>query len=273
MIVYHTGHVSSQFVCKAMARGLLCDIAQPPWSRPLETPAAFYGRDRGTLAIAAQCAAAGDHWLMADNGYLGRRQYDGYYKISRDGFQCDGVGVPDEKRLVKALGFTGQEFVKKWRPQTKNGHILVCPPIPDYERLHYFSAHLWWHGIKKQIRDVTNRRLRVRHKPGSELASGRALAEDLKDCHAVVTHDSNIVVEAILAGIPVFVTGTSPAQVFGNVDVLTIREPRLDVDRWEWLSILANNQWTLNEIRDGMANDILNHHKVRYENRRAYHGS
>ncbi len=267
MIVYHTGHRSSGIVCKALAGGLGCDIAQPPWRRPLQTPAAFYGRDRGTLAIVAQCAAAGDHWLMADNGYMGRGQYDGYYKISRDGFQCDGVGVPDEKRLVKILGITGQEFVKKWRPQTKDGHILVCPPIKGYERNHFFSTLKWLRQIKMQIKPA-KRKVRVRYKPGEAQASNRSIAEDLQGCHAVVTHDSNIVVEAILAGIPAFVTGTSPAQVFGNVDVFTIRKPRLDVDRWEWLSILANNQWTLNEIRDGMANDILSKHKVRYENRR-----
>ncbi len=268
MIVYHTGHVSSKIVCKALAKGFACDIAIKPWSRPLETPAAFYGRDRGTLSIVAQCAVAGNHWIMADNGYMGAGQYDGYYKLSRDGFQCDGTGIPDEKRLVDMLALTGQKFVKEWRPQTKGGHILLCPPVVGYERTHFFSGVRWVRGIVNQIRGVTTRKIRVRYKPGEKRATGRSLAEDLKDCYALVTHDSNVAVEAIMAGVPVFVSGTSPAQVFGNVDIATIIDPRMDVDRWEWLSILANNQWTLNEIRDGMANETLNTHKVRYENRR-----
>ena len=112
----------------------------------------------------------------------------------------------------------------------------------------------------------------MRYKPGDtrrlKKLPDRSLSDDLKNCYALVTHDSNIAVEAIMAGVPVFVTGTSPAQVFGNVDLFTIVEPRMEFDRWEWLSILANNQWTLNEIRDGMAYETLNKHKVRYENRR-----
>ena len=268
MIVYDTGHVSSEIVCAAMAEGFGCDVAVPPWSRPLETPAAFYGRERGTLAIVAQCAVDGNHWIMADNGYIGARQYDGYYKLSRDGFQCDGTGIPDEKRLVDVLTLTGQKFVTDWRPLRKNGHVLICPPIAGYERTHWFSGTLWLRAISKQIRKLTKRKVRLRYKPGDNRAADRPLAADLKDCHAVITHDSNIAVEAIMAGVPVFITGTSPAQVFGNVDLSTIAEPRIQGDRWEWLSILANNQWTLNEIRDGMANETLSKHKVRYENRR-----
>ena len=269
MIVYDTGHISSEIVCSALAQGLGCDIAVPPWARPLETPAAFYGRERGTLAIVAQCAADGNHWLMADNGYIGASQYEGYYKVSRDGFQCDGTGAPDEKRLMDVLALTGQKFVKNWRPWTKNGHILMCLPMIGYERTHWFSGIQWRRGITKQIRKLTKRKVRLRYKPGDRrVLKVRPLAADLKDCHALITHDSNIAVEAIMAGVPVFITGTSPAQVFGNVDVATIADPRFDGDRWEWLSILANNQWTLNEIRDGMAKETLSKHRVRYENRR-----
>lgn len=270
MIVYHTGHISSKIVCKALASGFGCDIAVKPWPRPLQTPAAFYGRDRGTLSIVAQCAADGNHWIMADNGYMGAGQYDGYYKLSRDGYQCDGTGIPDEKRLVDVMALTGQKFVKEWRPRTKHGHIVICPPIFGYDRAHFFSSVRWQRAIGKQIRQTTKRKIRVRYKPGDKrVTDQRSLADDLKDCHALVTHDSNIAVEAIMAGIPVFITGTSPAQVFGNVDLFTILDPRIDADRWEWLSILANNQWTLNEIRDGMANGTLSENKVRFENRRS----
>ena len=268
MIVYDTGHVSSKVVCESLAEGFGCDIARMPWARPLETPGAFYGRDRGTLAIVAQSAVDGNHWIMADNGYIGAYQYNGYYKISRDGFQCDGTGAPDEGRLVDVLAITGQKFVKDWRSSTKKWHILICPPIVGYERIHWFSSTRWTRSLVKQIRKLTDRKIRVRYKPGENLYTGRSIADDLKNCHALITHDSNIAVEAIMAGIPVFITGTSPAQVFGNVDVSTIAEPRLEGDRWEWLSILANNQWTLKEIKDGMANEVLSKHKVRYENRR-----
>ena len=268
MIVYDTGHELSEVVCAAMATGFRCDLEKPPWSRPLLTPAAFYGRDRGTLVIVAQCAVAGDHWIMADNGYMGASHFGGYYKVSRDGFQCDGTGIPNEARLRDVLHLTGQKFVEKWRPWTKEGHILMCPVVVEYERLHCFSATRWRRQIYKQIRPLTDRRIRTRFKPGHEQASGRSLAADLEGCHALITHDSNIAVEAIMAGVPVYITGTSPATIFGNVDLATIAEPRTEGDRREWLAILANNQWTLSEILDGMANQTLSEHRVRFENRR-----
>ncbi len=268
MIVYDTGHHSSVIVCKALGEGFGCKILIPPWTHPLKTPAAFYGRARGTLSIVTQCTVDGNHWIMADNGYIGRGQYDGYYKLSRDGFECDGIGIPDEQRLLNVLSLTGQKFAKDWRPVTKKGHIVVCPPVVAYEILHWFSSARWLRAVTKQIHAVTTRSIRIRYKPGDKRSNSRPVSADLKDCHALVTHDSNIAVEAIMAGIPVFITGINPAQVFGNADLSTIVEPRMEGDRWEWLSILANNQWTLDEIRGGMANETLAINKVRYENRR-----
>ncbi len=261
MIVYTTGHASSDIVCEAMAKGFGGRLQSTPWPRPLTGPAAFYGRDRGTLQIPRTLATTFNSWYMADNGYITPRwsgdhpkRYDGYYKISRDGFQCDGMGEPDYDRLKFIMDLTKQRITETWRKPTKDGHILICPPIVEYERVHWHSHTHWVRWVKSQIRSVApDRKFRMRYKPGDPRdTTQRDLKTDFSRCHAVVTHDSNIAVEATMEGIPCFVVGISPAHVFGNIDIMMIENPLMEYDRTLWLATLAANQWTLKEIADGM---------------------
>ena len=216
---------------------------------------------------------------MADNGYLTPRiqgeaddgRYAGYYKVSRDGFQCDGTGKPDYKRLDKVLKLTGQKFRPSWRESASDSHVLICPPIVEYERVHHFAHTHWLRWVQKELQTSRfHHPVRVRYKPGDKRHTGDvvSLAEDFKNCHAVITVDSKIAVEAVLEGIPCYVTGTSPVQVFGNVDIQSIEMPRRKGNRRKWLAILANNQWTLDEIRAGMALGLTDKTGIRYENRR-----
>lgn len=263
MIAYDTGHISSETVMEPVARGLGAKLIKPPWPRPLKGPGVFYGRDRGTLSIMRQCANDRVPWFMVDNGYFGARRYDGYYKISRNGFQCDGLGVPDYDRLAEVLAITGQSIRHKWRKRSLKAHVLICPPIVEYERCHWFSHTHWLRFVTHAVRKATERKFRLRYKPGDKRGTdSRTLEDDFTHCHAVVTHDSNIAVEAIMEGIPAFVTGTSPAQVFGNVDLALIDKPRRDANRLKWLAILANNQWTLDEIASGMACEAISRERI-----------
>ena len=269
--LYCTGHISSQTVTKAMGEGFGMVAEPPKWGMPIEGPAAFYGRDRGTMDIVRQCEADRVPWFMADNGYITPRikgdaeapgRFAGYYKISKNGWQHSGHGEPDFDRLEHVLELTGQTFRPTWKPRRDDelGHVLVCPPIADYERVHAFHAHHWLRHIKIELRRMrrTVPRVRLRYKPDDPRVSKvRSLEEDFKKAVAVITHDSNIAVEAILAGVPIFVTGTSPAQAFGNVDIHNVMNPNQTLDRWTWLAILAANQWTLDEIAQGMANETL----------------
>lgn len=273
MILYCTDHPSSSTIMGAISEALGIELTKPPWPRPLQGPAVFYGRDRGTLDIVRQARVSGFDWWMADNGYLGRSRaglaqdhpdrYAGFYKISKNGFQHTGRGEGNKKRFYRALELSdGLVYREKWRKRTEQGHILICPPIREYDRLHHFSTEHWIRWARTRVRTVTNRGIRMRFKPGDkrgDMGKGatRTLAQDLLDCHAVVTHDSNVVVEALLEGIDCFVTGDSPAQVFGNCDLTLLENPQRLADRHEWFCVLANNQWTLREIRKGRANHLF----------------
>jgi hypothetical protein len=264
MIVYDTNHLSSMIVCGALAKGFGADIISAKWPRPLEVPAMFYGRDRGTLEIMREAIARREDWFMCDNGYMGAGQYDGYYKLTRNGFQCDGLGEPDENRLAKLVDDLGLVIKPKWRAERERGHILICPPIVEYERVHWFSHTHWLRNVQRMLKSMkVKRETKIRYKPGDPRdRNGRTLSEDFKACHAIITHDSNIAVEAIIAGIPVFCTGTTPATVFGDTDIRMIDDPKRSGDRHEWLAILAANQWTLSEIREGAAIEAMKRPRI-----------
>lgn len=87
---------------------------------------------------------------------------------------------------------------------------------------------------------------------------GRTLQEDLKDAHCVVTHMSAAANEALIAGVPVFVTGLCAASPLASGSLKEIEHPRYPSGREEWLAGLAGAQWTLDEFRRGIAWRALN---------------
>ena len=70
--------------------------------------------------------------------------------------------------------------------------------------------------------------------------------------HALVTHSSNVAIEAACLGTPVFVAPTSAAAPVGRVDLADIEMP-IYPDREPWLAHLAYNQFSFEEIRSGEA--------------------
>lgn len=265
IICYTTGHVTSTTVCEAFAAGaagaLLASIDPALPGPPLEAvdPACdgfVYGRLRGTLDVIRALERHGRHWLYADNGYLRPSDHaagdtSGFYKVTRDHFQLTAA---DANRPVSAAGSARLRAldieIKPWRSQGRE--IVICPPIEAYAAVMGFDLASWIEVVRDALARHTDRPVRFRARPRPK--SGvkvRPLAEDLADAWALVTHDSNVVVEATVLGIPCFVTGESPAQWLGNVDLARIETPILERDRAAWLAHLAANQWTLAEMRDG----------------------
>jgi hypothetical protein len=288
VICYSTGHVSSSAVCDAFADGsdkltCLIDAGQPAASVDAANDGFVYGKLRGTLAVMSTLMSAGRRAWYCDNGYLrpsdrdaakpsGR--YQGFYKVSLNGFQCSGEMFPgaaanppaspgsppgDAAGLARAPinMAAAHERLRRLgvnpQPRSAGSEILVCPPIPDYCRVMGFDGEAWLAGNLRTLRASTDRPVRVRYRPGDPRAARRTLlAEDLRTAFALVTHDSNVVVEAVLAGVPAFVTGDSPAAVLGNTDLAAIETPAWDpAANLDWLAVLAANQWTLGELRDG----------------------
>lgn len=260
--VYTTGHSTSDAVCRAFAAGLgvpVRAIAEP--LRADDSGVFVYGKLRGTMGVIARAAAQGLPWFYADNGYLGGGHFDGCYKVTANAMQWDGSlpwqATSNDRARLARLGVK----LAPWR--TSGEYILVCPPIPAYDRALAFDGAAWLADTLAALRRQTKRELRIRYKPGDPRAlrpgggPARLLAEDLTGAWALVTHDSNVAVEAVVAGVPVFASGVSPARALGNRDPTRIQRPDLAHDRLAWLAVLAGKQWTLDEMRDGRCRTML----------------
>lgn len=255
VIAYSTGHIHSETICRAFAEGS-GGIVRAPGQLIRSCPLFVFGLKRGGKGLIDNARAVGQPWFYGDNGYFCRGYYDGFFKITRGHMQVAGDEAGDLDRWRRH----GLE-IQPWRRAGRE--ILICPPIPEYCRLFKFNGAAWLETTKARIRSATDRPIRVRYKPGDPRfgRKSRPLDADLAGAWALVTHDSNVVVEALLAGVPVFVSEKaaqlSPARCMGRTDLGLIESPLYPDDRERWFSTLAANQWTLDEIRRGLCRETL----------------
>jgi hypothetical protein len=75
------------------------------------------------------------------------------------------------------------------------------------------------------------------------------------NAHALITWSSAAAVMAVLAGVPVVTMGPcAAAPMAGDIaDVENLPQP----ERESWAGVLADNQWTLDEMRAGKAWEAL----------------
>jgi hypothetical protein len=94
----------------------------------------------------------------------------------------------------------------------------------------------------------------LRYKPGDQRADRNdpPLVEHLAKAWAVVTNDSNVAIEALVAGVPAFVTGRHPINALAERDLRLIEVPQRPGGRLEFMAMLAANQWTLEEFAAGV---------------------
>ena len=206
--------------------------------------AAFYGVTPRTKSLFDAARDDGRAWYYIDNGYFGRGSF---YRVTRDAVQIDGRSGARSAARFRAFGLA----VAPWRRGGR--HVLLCTQSKAYLRLVCdLDGDAWLSDTLSRLRAATDRPIRLRGKD-----SATSLAAELADCWALVTHASNAAVEALLAGVPVFVTGPSAAAAMGCRELSKIESPRMPDERPAWVERLAAAQWSLAEIRDGTAWDAL----------------
>ncbi|HQN17652.1 MAG TPA: hypothetical protein PKV86_00870 [Syntrophobacteraceae bacterium] len=98
---------------------------------------------------------------------------------------------------------------------------------------------------KERFRDLDRGQIRYIH------GASEPFAKSLENCHAVVAFDSGALIDAALAGVPVFVGGISMADPVANHDIRRIEDPIMP-DRQRWANWLAWAQWQQKEMRAGL---------------------
>jgi hypothetical protein len=223
--------------------GARCITGQPPDDG---NPVAAYGQIWGSEKVLKQACRSGRPYYHIDNGYWhpGRGSAHGYYRICYMGmtpvFLLD---MPDTR--AHALGVQ----LKPWRMNGR--HILLGLPGLEYGAGIGLDMMSWVQRTRAQLPGWTDRPIIVRDRK-----SAVPLEQHLHNCWAVVTHSSNIAVDAVCAGIPAFVMPTSMAVPVGNLELSKLETPEMP-DRMAWMNSLACQQFMPREMADGTAYDFM----------------
>jgi hypothetical protein len=184
----------------------------------------------------------GDDFFFVDHAYFGRGYF---YRITKNALFHSGRGKSDLSRL--------KFFHRELKPWVYGANIIICPQSEGFFRRQGIAQADWIFNVINQLKKVTSRRIIIHHK-----RDPRPLSDLLANAHAVIVHSSNSAVEALMAGVPVFATAPCPAAALAEKDLSRIEKPFYPKNRMEFAGVLADNQWSLEEIRNGTAWRFLN---------------
>ena len=155
-------------------------------------------------------------------------------------------------QTIQALTDEDHERIKKYKQyiklqpwKTDGNYILII--APSNFQIDYHNISSWVDDTIKTLKQYTDRRIKVRWKNDK-----RPLKEDIQGAYAVVAHNSAVVVEAIMNGVPVFCDKMNMGVPIGLTDFTKIEQP-IKPGRLNWIYSLLANQFTMTEIKNGTA--------------------
>lgn len=233
--IYVGDHQHAKVVCSAFAEGCGGKMV-PATSRLKPGPAAMWGILRGAGDRIKECELYGQPYFYIDHGYFSRGHYDGYYRVVFCDRHLQGPPQPSDGERWEALGLE----VAPMRRWVREDGVAAYLPVSRHVAAYCgFDAGEF---DEFALADLRGRGLEVRVCPKEE--PGQWEGADL-----VVGFQSNALIEASLAGYRVRELGESPA---GHI---------LDQKRRRGFSWLADNQWTLAEMRSGKCwSDLMERH-------------
>jgi len=271
-VIYHDpNNTRSKIVCAAMMQGILENGDDPvsvrfqQWRGETSGHVAvMYGAGGRRKAIQEAYQEAGKHSVYIDLGYWRRKEghgmqrWRGYHKIVADGLhpirQLKEIGDPGPGRF-QALGIP----VSDWRD---GDAILVAGMSGKSAATHGMAAETWERAAIEKLRDLTDREIIYRPKPswpdarplpGTTYSPGdQPLHSALARAHAVVSHHSNVAVDAIAAGLNIYVeAGAAKPMSAGSMDAVLCPVRRRSKARERLLNALAWCQWNVDEMARG----------------------
>lgn len=213
-----------------------------------------------TNIIDAQVAAGGK-LLVMDRGFTFRKFYwsAGWGGIKAWADYRNRGMAEDRWRALRC-----RPEVRDWR--TDGLHIVVMGQKHGDAAITDIDIDIWADATIRELRQYTDRPIVFRGHPRSELPHRvneaihlvGSFEDAMRDCWAVVVFNSTSAINAILAGVPAFVTGEgSMAGPVANSDLRDIENPAMP-ERRQWLNDLAYAQWSLEEMARGDAWKHLN---------------
>jgi hypothetical protein len=229
-------------VIRAFAEGIGCRLAYAEDEpETLSDIPVVWGVLRDSARIISQAKAQSLYFFYIDHAYFDRG-HGKSYRITRNRYEAGPLRKCPSDRLAKL-----NVEIDPW--QKSGREIIVCPPTDYFVEAHQCAD--WLDTTLETLRNATDRPITIREKPQPG-KTAVPLKTALKSAHALVTHSSNVAIEAACLGTPVFASEASAAAPIAETDFSRIETP-VYPDREPWLQHLAYSQFSLDEIRAGDA--------------------
>lgn len=224
------GKAKSKMICEAFATGAQRGIDGH----------VFYGVTDGNRDAWERVQRRCEDFYFIDGSYFDKTRGT-HFRVTYNRIQHRGLGTTDGKRF-DALGIEAQPG----RHFTERPRILAVHQSDLFMDVIARNPH-WVSGTLDRL--VASSRA-LRHRPwlGNKAKLSQTLQQAFADTDLVVTHSSAAAVEAALAGLDIRVSGMSAAYAIQLGDV---------TDRRQWAGVLADNQFTISEMKDGTAWSML----------------
>jgi hypothetical protein len=266
------------------------DKAGVPWTKNINMcnvaviwSVLWNGRMARNKEVWDHCKANNKPIIVLEVGGLQRNQswkvaIDG---INREAYFGEGSKSSVNNWLRNASKFRQKKFdldLQPWRETANNKYILICT---QHNKSHQWRSmppvDQWLEEQIKQIRKHTSRDIKIRPHPRSPIdpSTIRQLNFNYKNvdlqypkryqqtydefdfdaaldgAHCVISHSSNPGLQAVVAGVPVFVGKESLAYDVSNKDYSRI-ENLHKPDRLIWFNNLLYTEYFIDEIADGL---------------------
>lgn len=222
------GKAKSKMLCEAF-------IAGAPKSA---TGTVWYGVKAGNAHDWRVIRNSGEDFYTIDNSYFDQTRGT-MFRVTKNAFQC--TAQLDDETDGTRFAATGA-VIEPVAPRT--GYVLIVEQSQDH--MDYIAEDAGtFYALCKFLRAKHHTRTRAWRADKPTLMA--TLAQDLAGAAKVATHSSAAAVMAVMAGIPVVCSEFCVAYGIRPWD-----------DRLRWAGVLADNQFTLDELKDGTAWRKLN---------------
>lgn len=227
MLIAHpvAGKAKSRMICEAF-------IAGAPKGAHGHV---FYGVNETNVSAWTKVKDWGEDWWYIDNSYFdvvrGRQ-----FRVTKNRVQVDPQNRVSDGVRFAALGIT----LKPWK-HNHDGHVVVIEQSPSFMRTVAMAPN-WFHHT---LLDLERERVVVRGWRSDKPQQQVTLLDDLSGAALLITHSSAAAVTAATEGVPIEVDRMSAMYGWPSVRLHTLR-------------ILADNQFTLDEMKEGVAWRWLN---------------
>lgn len=220
-----------------------------------------------------------------DSYYFDHSYFDAGYKenhwvrICRNAHSMNYLKDSSPQRWLE--NFEKLYNVQKWKQSNSNqNNILIIPPTSAI--CWFFSCHEWVEELlnilKQKLNSKLHSNIKIRVKPNEPLVDingnflgirnsknidNISLQEDLENSSIVIAYNSQVALEATIRGIPVIVSENNACHSisFSLNDInsdLNNRKFLNEPKRKKLFNWLSNNQFNLEELKNGFAWEMLN---------------